>query len=297
MSRKRILIIHNPTSGGRSAVVMGAVVTHLTVLGARIDIRVTQSAGHATELAAEVPENSQDCIVAAGGDGTVNEVINGLAHLDAPPPLGILPLGTANVLAHELGLPKTAAALAEILFNGKTRVLYPGSIHCEGQPERLFAQMAGVGMDARIVEGVSGPLKRFIGKGAYAYEAARQWLKGGLPAYQIDIDGVAQQACSLIIANGRLYGGRFVAAPDADLSQRGFDILLLKGGRIDMLANTLALTFNRLSRKNSVRVIKGQKITISGPVGEPVQADGDLMGRLPVTIEATAKPLIVIAGQ
>jgi diacylglycerol kinase (ATP) len=297
MSRKRVLIIHNPTSGRRSAAVMGAVVTHLTALGVRVDIRVTEFAGHATTLAAEVPVDSQDCIVAAGGDGTVNEVINGLACLDAPPPLGILPLGTANVLAYELGLPKSAAGLAEILFDGKTRALYPGSILFEGQPERLFAQMAGVGMDARIVEGVSGPLKRFMGKGAYVIETARQWLKGGLPAYQIDIDGAPHQARSLIIANGRLYGGRFVAAPDADISQRGFDILLLKGGRLDMLGNTLALTCNRISSKSGVRLVKGQKITISGPVGEPVQADGDLMGTLPVTIEAAPQPLMIIAGQ
>ncbi|MBT4934639.1 MAG: diacylglycerol kinase family lipid kinase [Rhodospirillaceae bacterium] len=297
MSRKRILIIHNPTSGRRSANLMGAVVTGLTALGARVDIRVTEYAGHATALAAEVTGDSQDCIVAAGGDGTVNEVINGLARLDVAPPLGILPLGTANVLAHELTLPKSATALAEILFDGNTQTLYPGRIKGEEQPERLFAQMAGVGMDARIVAGVSGPMKRLLGKGAYACEAARQWLKGGLPTYQIDIDGTPHQARSMIIANGKLYGGRFVAAPDADISIRGFDILLLEGGRFDMLANTLALLVNRLSSKSGVRVVKGRKITIFGPAGEPVQADGDDMGTLPVTIEAVPDPLMVIGGQ
>ncbi|NQU56306.1 MAG: YegS/Rv2252/BmrU family lipid kinase [Rhodospirillales bacterium] len=296
MSRKRILIIDNPTSGRRSADFMGRVVSELVGLGVRVDIRVTEGPGHATQLAAAVEPDSQDCIVAAGGDGTVNEVLNGLAQLTDAPPLGIIALGTANVLAHELALPKKPAAIASVLFEGPLRMLYPGIIECQGQPPRLFAQMAGIGMDARIVAGVSGTLKRLLGKGAYGIETARQWLKGGLPAYQIDIDGVAHQAASMIIANGRLYGGRFMAAPDADIGTCGFDVLLLGGGRVEMLANTAALITNRLSRASGVRMLKGQKITISGPVGEPIQADGDLVGTLPVSIKATPQPIMVIAA-
>jgi len=301
MSRKRIFIIHNPTSGRRSADLMGSVVRELVSLGARVDIRVTEGPGHATELASKVTEDSQDCIVAAGGDGTVNEVLNGLVLLNpAPPlpapPLGIIALGTANVLAIELGLPKSAAAIARILFEGPSRPLYPGLISCDTQPPRLFAQMAGVGLDARIVAGVSGALKRALGKGAYAIETLYQWLRGGLPSYQIDIDGVTYQAASMVVANGRHYGGRFVASPDADIGASGFEILLLGGSRLNMLSNTAALMTTGLSGARGVRVHKGMKINISGPSGEPVQADGDLMGRLPVIIEASSQPIMVIAG-
>ena len=296
MSRKRILIIDNPTSGRRSANLLGRVVDELVGLGVRVDIRVTEGPGHATELAAAVPPDSQDCIVAAGGDGTVNEVINGLARLNRALPLGIIPLGTANVLAHELVLPKKPAAIADILFEGPLRTLYPGIIESGDRPPRLFAQMAGVGIDARIVAGVSGRLKRLFGKGAYGIEAARQWLKGDLPAYRIDIDGTPYQAASMIVANGKLYGGRFLVAPDADISTPGFQVLLLPGGRIDMLANTAALVTNRLSRSGGVRLLEGRKITILGPVGEPVQADGDLLGHVPLRIEASTQPLMVIAA-
>ncbi len=296
MSRKRILIIDNPTSGRRSATVLGQVVEELVGLGVRVDIRVTEGPGHATELAAAVPQDSQDCIVAAGGDGTVNEVINGLARLSEALPLGIIPLGTANVLAHELALPKMPATIAKVLFEGPLRTLYPGIIESEGQPPRLFAQMAGVGIDARIVAGVNGRLKRLFGKGAYGIEAARQWLKGDLPVYQIDIDGSPYQAASMIIANGKLYGGRFLVAPDADISTPGFQVLLLPGGRVDMLTNTAALVSNRLSRSGGVRLLEGRKITISGPAGEPIQADGDLLGQLPLRIEASTQPLMVIAA-
>lgn len=296
MSRKRFLIIHNPTSGRRSADFMARVAVNLTNLGARADIRVTEGPGHATTLAGEVTPDSYDCIVAAGGDGTINEVINGLASLDDAPPLGIIPLGTANVLAFELGLTKKPAVIATALVHGQAQALYPGVIQCKGHPPRLFAQMAGVGVDARIVSGVSERLKRFFGKGAYGIEAARQWLFAELPTYQIDIDGVATEAQSIIIINGKLYGGRFMAAPEADISRRGFEVLLLPGSRANMLVNALGLITNRLSKLGIVRVVKGAKITISGPAGEPVQGDGDLWGHLPVCIEAASDPVMVISG-
>ena len=294
MSRQRVLIIHNPTSGRRRTDFMAAVVTALADLGARVDIRVTEGPGHATKLAAEVAPDSQDCIVAAGGDGTVNEVLKGVAKLDEPLPLGVIPLGTANVLALETAYPKKPVDIAQVLFDGPTQTLYPGILKKGGNNERLFALMAGIGLDARIVAGVSSPLKRLIGKGAYGIETARQWLHAGLPDFDIDIDGQPYKAGSVIITNGKLYAGKFVVAPDADIAERGFKVLLLKGDRPNMLGNAIAMATNSLSRKAGVRVIDGQKITISGPAGEPVQADGDLLGHLPITIDASKKPIWVI---
>ncbi|MBL6932852.1 MAG: diacylglycerol kinase family lipid kinase [Rhodospirillales bacterium] len=295
MSRKRILIIHNPTSGRRRADFMASVAVALTGLGARVDIRVTEGFGHATQLAASLEPDTQDCIVAAGGDGTVNEVLNGLAKLEDAPPLGVIPLGTANVLALETAYPKKPADIARVLFAAPARPLFPGILRQNGSDKRLFALMVGVGLDARIVAGVSPSLKRLMGKGAYGIETAYQWLKGGLPDYDIAIDGKDYTAGSIIITNGRLYAGKFVVAPDADIGVSGFKVLLLKGNRTSILANAAAMAAGALSRKKGVRVIEAKEITISGPAGEPVQADGDLLGRLPVTIAAAAKPVMIIA--
>lgn len=294
MSRQRVLIIHNPTSGRRRADFMSSVAVALTDLGARVDIRVTEGPDHATQIAADVEPDTQDCIVAAGGDGTVNEVLNGLARLEGAPPLGVIALGTANVLALETEMPKTPADIARVLFEGPTRQLYPGIMKAQGREDRLFALMAGIGLDARIVAGVSTKLKRLVGKGAYGIETAHQWLKGGLPDYDITIDGKAFKAGSVIITNGRLYAGRFVVAPEADIAVKGFKVLLLEGDRASMLGNALAMTTNSLSRKAGVRVMDAQKIIISAPAGEPVQADGDLLGYLPISIEAAEKPIMVI---
>lgn len=296
MSRKRILIIHNPTSGRRRADFMSKVAVALTDLGARVDIMVTTHPGHGTELAAAVEPNSQDAVVAAGGDGTINEVMNGLAALPGAPPMGIIPLGTANVLALELSLTGKPAAIARMLFDGPTRNIYPGIIKRQGQPDRLFAMMAGIGLDARIVAGVSSSLKRFMGKGAYAIETARQWLKGGLPEYDMEIDGAPYKAGSAIITNSRLYAGHFEIAPDAHMGTCGFKVLLLQGNRRQLLGNALAMASNCLARKKGVRTVDATKIVLAGPSGEPLQADGDLIAPLPVTIKASPKPVKVIAS-
>ena len=295
MSRKRILIIHNPTSGRRRVDFMSKVAVALTDLGARVDIVVTDHLGHGTELAARVEPDSLDAIVAAGGDGTINEVLNGLyAQVDAPP-MGIIPLGTANVLALELGIAGKPTVIARILYDGPIRNIYPGIIKRKGQPDRLFAMMAGVGLDARIVAGVSSTLKRLIGKGAYIIEAAWQWLRRRLPDYDLEIDKAPYKAGSVIITNGKLYAGRFEIAPNADLGTYGFNILLLKGSRGQLLGNAVALAGNFLARKKGVRMLDGTKIVLAGPSGEPLQADGDLVAQLPVTIEASIKPVKVIS--
>jgi diacylglycerol kinase (ATP) len=295
MSRKRILIIHNPTSGRGRADFMSKVAVALTDLGARVDIVVTDHPGHGTELAARVEPDSQDAIVAAGGDGTINEVLNGLyAQVDAPP-MGIIPLGTANVLALELGIAGKPAVIARILYDGPIRNIYPGIIKRKGQPDRLFAMMAGVGLDARVVAGVSSTLKRLIGKGAYIIEAAWQWLRRRLPDYDLEIDKAPYKAGSVIITNGRLYAGHFEIAPDADLGTYGFKILLLKGSRGQLLGNAVAMAGDFLARKKGVRMLDSTKIVLAGPSGEPLQADGDLVTQLPVTIEASKKSIKVIS--
>ena len=295
MSRKRILIIHNPTSGRRRADFMSKVAVALTDLGARVDIVVTDHPGHGTELAARVEPDSQDAIVAAGGDGTINEVLNGLYAQVNAPPMGIIPLGTANVLALELGIAGKPATIARILYDGPIRKIYPGIIKRKGQPDRLFAMMAGVGLDACIVAGVSSTLKRFIGKGAYIIEAAWQWLWRRLPDYDLEIDKAPYKAGSVIITNGKLYAGRFEIAPNADLGTYGFKVLLLKGSRGQLLGNAVALAGNFLARKKGVRMLDSTKIVLAGPSGEPLQADGDLVAQLPVTIEASIKPVKVIS--
>ena len=146
--RQRILVIHNPTAGSSARTKLRRFVELLSEDGAEVAVRATAGPGDATAIAAAAGDGKWDAIVAAGGDGTVNEIVNGLGPNS--PSLGILPLGTANVLALELGLPVAAPDAARLIARGGVRQLYFAAI--EG---RRFVMMAGVGFDARVVDAVA----------------------------------------------------------------------------------------------------------------------------------------------
>ena len=156
---RRLLIIFNPAAGWRRRQRLAPVLTRLREHGCALVVRETQGPGDAERFAAEVDPDAFDIVVAAGGDGTVNETINGLARSGLP--LGLIPLGTANVLAAEIGLRTDPASLARCLVFGEPRPIALGAAN-----GRRFILMAGAGFDAQVVAGVSVPMKRWLGKGA-----------------------------------------------------------------------------------------------------------------------------------
>ncbi len=154
--RRRLLVILNPTAGRSHRGRFRATLERLRALGCDITLRETVAAGEASALARAADPAAFDGVVAAGGDGTVNEVINGL--IGTPLPLALLPLGTANVLAAEIGLGLAPDTVARAIVEGPQR-----PIACGRAGDRHFTQMAGVGFDAQVVEHVDLALKRRIG--------------------------------------------------------------------------------------------------------------------------------------
>ena len=239
-----------------------------------------------------------DLIVAAGGDGTINDVINGLLFdaptLNAPPPLAILPQGTANVLAAEIGLPLEAEAFLRMVNEGSVRRVGVGLFKGGGH----FGAMAGVGFDARVVDRVDLALKRKLGKGAYAWSAAAQFLKPQA-RYQVAVDGERFDAASVIVSKGRFYAGQFLLAPQARLEDPYLHVCLFaKSGRWNIVRYAAAMQLGRLNSLPDFEIVRGCRVTIDGPAGDPVQADGDVVGHLPVEIELreAALPLLVPPG-
>jgi len=159
-----MVIVFNPVAGRRRAHLLWRVLDVLMANGVRLDLAETHCPGHAEALARDAVSRGESMVVAAGGDGTIAEVANGLMGSNTN--LGVIPLGTANVLAHELGLPFSPQAVAAALAFGRTCRLWPGQIH-NADGARLFVQMLGVGFDAHVVRNLSFPLKRVFGKGAY----------------------------------------------------------------------------------------------------------------------------------
>lgn len=288
---RRVLLIHNPTAGRRKARRVAAVVEALRGLGCAVTLRPTTARGDAESFAREAQADRYDVVAVAGGDGTLAEVANGLAVGGSGLPVAVVPMGTANVFALEIGMPENPAAAARIIAHGA-----PRAVRCGEANGRLFVQMVGVGFDAHVVETVDPGVKRGLGKGAYALAMLRVMLNFEAPPYRVSVDGAIHEARSVIIAKGRLYAGRFVLAPAARHDDPSFQVCLFgRGGGWAIAGYLLALALGRLERHSDVRLLTGREVHIDGPAEEPVQADGDPAGHLPVRIGVWPEPLMLLA--
>lgn len=294
-SNRAVLLILNPTAGRRRRGLVDAVARRVRALGWTVDLVETAAAGDARRIAETCDAARYAVIAVAGGDGTINEVVNGLSRRrEAGPALGIVPLGTANVLAHELGLGFSAAALAQTLTAGREILMQPGEASGAGRT-RQFSLMAGAGFDAKVVAGVSAPLKRRLGRAAYVWRSLVEARRYRPVRYAVEIDGVRHEAASVIVTHGRLYAGPYVVAPDAALGLPLLHVCLFeRWGRSQTLRFGLALLLGRLPRTSGYRVIAGHDIRVSvvSDAGEerrqPVQIDGDDALTLPVSIALAA---------
>ena len=260
----------------------------LDELGVLVAERRTSRRGDAEKLASETPSGEYDAIAVAGGDGTINEAINGLHS--ASPPLAIVPLGTANVLAAELDLKTDPIHIAHTIARARPSPIHLGIIN-----ERKFVMMAGVGIDSHVVRGVSTNLKRITGKGAYVWQTLVELVRFPSPVYTVTIDGIPHEVGSVVFANGHYYGGKFVTVPEARLEDPVLHACLLTGrGRRNLIRYGLALAGNRLTRLSDVITIEFEQAVIDGPEREPVHADGDIIGSLPATIRSDPTPLYVL---
>ncbi|MEM7652865.1 MAG: diacylglycerol kinase family protein [Pseudomonadota bacterium] len=294
--RKSLAIIYNPTAGQRRQARLKRTLEALESLGADVALHATTHQGHAREIATSLATSDvqPDAIVAAGGDGTINEILNGIvdAQIDDIP-LGIIPLGTANVLAIEIGLPTSPEKVARALIEAPAQNISTGTAN-----GRRFIMMAGAGLDAHVVEKVDLRLKKRVGPLAYVYETLRQIARGYGERYDVTIDGKTYQAGGAVIANGHYYGGRYVCAPDARIHAPSLDVCLFgQTGRCAALKYGAGLVLGFLRKLPSFQVIRADTIHINGRPGDPVQADGEIVARLPVEIRVGLKspPLIMPA--
>lgn len=285
---RRVLVIYNPTAGGRRRRRFEAVLAGLARAGCPATIRPTAARGDAEAFARQAAAGDWDVVVAAGGDGTINEVIAGL--YGRPLPLAVIPLGTANVLAAEIGLPASPDAIARTIATGTIKDVHLGVAN--GRP---FVMMAGAGFDARVVAAMPARLKRCLGKGAYVamFLARLSAFSRGL--YRVTVDGEAHEAASVVIANGHYYAGRHTCAPLARLDEPLLHACLFRRpGPWAALRYATALLLGRLDRLGDVIILPAKRVSIEGPAGEPVQGDGDVIARLPLDVTVAEAPLRLV---
>jgi diacylglycerol kinase (ATP) len=278
----KAVIIGNPNSG--SAGEEGYLERFAETLragGLTVEVLNTERPDHATELAAAAGDR---LVVAAGGDGTVNEVVNGLSQGAT---LGILPLGTANVLARELGLPlKPEDACERILTGTASRMDVGVATDGEGT-ERRFACMAGIGFDAEVVREVTPRFKRYLRSLAFPLVALKVYLRGGLPNLRILDGDTAHVAQFAIVANGRYYGGEFETAEAASLASGVLEVVLIEKVGILMRPDVLARILAKSPLDRAMQSFTAQEILAESPAARgrrvPVQLDGEVWGRLPMS--------------
>jgi len=300
-SPRRLLVVFNPTAGARRRRRLRRFLQALDDAGAQVTLRETSAAGDAERFALAAPAAAYDALVVAGGDGTVNEAINGLLRRPAGQPalpLGLVPLGTANVLARELGLPLAPERAAVVVLAGHRRRI------CVGEANgRAFALMAGVGFDAAVVAGISPRRKRWLRQGAYVIETLRQAFRFGFPRYRVTLGDRVLEARSVIACKARCYGGSHVLAPDQRLEDSHLTLVLFRaGGPLAVLRFGLALLRGRVAHTRGVTLVTAGDALIDragGAAGaqpvEPVQGDGDIIACLPLRLGVRPAALDLLA--
>jgi YegS/Rv2252/BmrU family lipid kinase len=285
-----VVIIGNPNSGRagnrerlkRYAEILGS-------RGADVEVWNTKRPDHATELAALAGDR---LVIAAGGDGTINEVVNGLSREAA---LGIIPLGTANVMARELGLPLKPEAACERILEGRVGRIDVGVATNHEGTERRFTCMAGLGFDAHVVNEVTPRLKRYLKVLAFPLAALKVYLEGDLPALHLVHEGTTYVTQFAIVANGQYYGGDFRVAEDAALATGKLEVVLVdRVGRL-LRADVLTRILAKKPLDRSMRSFSAEELRAKSPGAQvPVQLDGEIWGRLPMSFRIEPNVLKVV---
>jgi len=280
----KILIILNPAAHSERA---AGESDRLGSLPGAPDLAFTSGPGSARALAAGAAALGYETVVAAGGDGTVNEVVNGLAGSDLM--LGVLPVGTMNVFAAELGLPVNLAQAWEVIRRGHAR-----EIDLAKANEQYFVQLAGVGLDAQIVQQTSWSMKRNLGPLSYVISAA-QVASRKPPRLRIQCDCQIIEGCFVLIGNGRYYGGPVTLFQEARLDDGLLDALVFQNlGYLDIIRYLGNILMGSHLDLHDVISCQARQLTVTSDEEVPVEVDGELAMHLPVTFGFAEKRLRVL---
>ena len=286
-SASRTVVILNPAARGERARTLHARIASLTD-GAVL--KSTSRSGEAESLARTAVKEGFETVVAAGGDGTINEVVNGLAGSDAT--LGLLPLGTMNVFATELGLPSgNLSRCWQIIQEEHVR-----RIDLPSANGKHFVQLAGVGFDAQVVQETSRAFKRSFGPLSYLISAA-QIAARRPPRLKIESENaVTEEGSFVLVGNGRLYGGPFPFFKQAVIDDGLLDVLVFKRlNYIEIVRYMQNVIFSSQITSPKVEYFHTKSLRVTSEGDVPVEIDGELIGNCPVEFKIRRRALRVLA--
>jgi YegS/Rv2252/BmrU family lipid kinase len=253
-------------------------------------ICATSRAGEAETLARHAAQEGFEKIVAAGGDGTINEVVNGLAGSNAA--LGLLPIGTMNVFATELGLPAHDLQLCWNIIQGENTRL----VDLPSANGKYFVQLAGVGLDAQVVKETSLTLKRNFGPLSYLISAAQIAARRPPRLFLESEDSSIDEGSFVLVGNGRLYGGPFPFFKHAIIDDGLFDVIAFKQlGYLEIIKYLQDVVFSSEIRVPEIEYFQTRRLRVTSDSEVPVELDGELVGSCPVEFQVQERTLRVLA--
>ena len=309
---KKGILIYNPVAGRRPAGRVREVRKAANVLrrgGLEIELAPTTGPAMAQELARGAVAKGVDVVLVCGGDGTINEVINGVVPSQVP--FGILPGGTANILAHELGLPLNPVRAARAFPHWTPRRIALGrarwleaqtALPAESAPPtrcRYYASVAGIGYDAHVVYKLSSWLKDKLGVTGYVLEALRQWVSYSFPSFSCRLDGQQRQGTFAVIHRTRLYAGWLHLAPTAGLYEPRFAVCSFPSrSRLRYLLYAAAVLARQHLRLSGVSLDRCTEVLCAPAEASTTirfELDGELAGAIPARFEIVPDALTLLA--
>ena len=273
------VIIFNPKARSEKSRELADV---LREIAPEAELRMTSEAGDAKRLAAEAAGEGFRIVTAAGGDGTVNDVANGLVGTDVA--LGVLPVGTMNVFSKEHGLPENLADAWAVIRAGNQR-----EIDLLAANDTHFIQLAGVGLDAQVVKETTWESKKNLGPLSYLISAA-QIAARTPPKLVIEAGGARSEGSFVLIGNGRYYGAKLVLFPKARVDDGLLDVLIFKNiGYLDIAKYLTGVLMKRHTGMDGVEYFQTSEVRVHSAQQVPVEVDGELSGELPVTFRVAGK--------
>jgi diacylglycerol kinase (ATP) len=297
------LVIFNPAAGRARGVQKGPLERARKVLaghGIESELAPTDGPGSAPEMARRAVRERRQMVIVCGGDGTLNEVVNGLAGSAVP--LALLPAGTANVFAKELGIPWNIERAASLVRGSRLRRIALGHVTTteSGEAGRYFLSLAGAGPDGTMVRAVNQTLKNHTGTGAFWVEGFRQLAVYRFPRFRVSFENETAEATLMIVGRTKHYGGPLQITTRADLYGNDFEVMVCAtGSRWKYLSYIPLLLAGRLRRARHVRFVRSAAMRCD-PIGaEPiwVQVDGEPAGRLPAEFRIVADALSLAIPQ
>jgi len=287
-----LVIIANPTAGrGRALKSVQSYVRRWPHPEWHVRIMTTRGRDHAGLLAHELLGDPPDLLAICGGDGTVNEIASSIPN--PPFPIALIPAGTANVLARELGIPLNSVRALRIALERTVRKVDLGRL---GEGMRRFLFVAGIGFDAHVVASMKPELKNIVGMAAYVAATAACLRSYSFPEFQVIVDGRTYTATSCLACNTTSYGGGLLFCPHADMSDGLLDILVIEGRRRLRLARFLLNAWRgKPVTADWIHRLRARTLRIEGSADVPVQADGELAGSLPleISLSNSSFPLVI----